>query len=226
MRPQADAAGLRELFELLSAQVPNGTWWPGDTRFEIAVGAILTQNTNWANASAAVQNLCDAGLLNPAELDLVDDVHLASLIRPAGFCNAKAQYLKSLARWFSQRDQQAGALDTAQLRRELLTVRGIGQETADDLLVYIYGRPVFIYDLYARRLLAAAGFGHYASYGAAKRALDPLVKEAGLTAAEMAAFHGLIVDGGKLARSLGGWEIAYPLLRAKSLAAAAAKERL
>ncbi|WP_371151905.1 endonuclease III domain-containing protein [Buchananella felis] len=213
---------MRALFELLSAQVPSGHWWPGRTRFEIAAGAVLTQNTNWANASAAIANLDAAGLLTPQRLLLADDAHLAALIRPAGFWKAKTGYLKALACWFQERDPEAQRLEAGLLRRELLAVRGIGEETADDLLVYVYDRPVFIYDLYARRLLAAAGFGHYPSYGAAKRALDPLVAEAGFTAAELARFHGLIVDGGKLARVLGGWEVAYPLLAAGSLTTAVA----
>ncbi|WP_216404298.1 endonuclease III domain-containing protein [Arcanobacterium phocae] len=203
---------MRELFELLEQQIPAGTWWPGESRFEIVIGAVLTQNTSWHNVESAIDNLREAGMLSPERLLAASDETVASLIRPCGYYNTKTRYLKELTSWFIERDQHTEHLSTPQLREELLRIRGVGEETADDLLLYIYDRPVFIYDLYARRLLAAAGYGEYRNYTVAKRTLDPLIEHSQFTTAELAKFHGLIVDGGKRARQLGGWERAYPLL--------------
>ena len=211
---------MRDLFELLEAQVPAGVWWPGNSRFEIALGAVLTQNTAWVNVETAISNLGEAGLLDPKRLLAADVETVKGLIRPAGYFNTKTGYLKNLTTWWINHDEQAQSLPTDVLRAELLKVRGVGEETADDLLLYVYERPVFIYDLYARRLLAAAGYGEHKTYQAAKRALDPLVDQAGFTVSEAAKFHGLIVDAGKLATRLGGWEQAYPLLASHGFAAA------
>lgn len=211
---------MRALFELLEAQVPAGVWWPGRSRFEIALGAVLTQNTAWSNVETAITNLSDAGLLDPERLLTAEDDVVRDLIRPSGYFNTKTRYLKSLTAWWLERDHAARSLTTPQLRTELLSIRGVGDETADDLLLYIYERPVFIYDLYARRLLAAAGYGNYGTYVAAKKALDPLVDKAHFTVAELAKFHGLIVDAGKAANRLGGWDAAYPLLTSHTFAEA------
>lgn len=205
---------MRRLYELSDSQVDTGDWWPADSRFEIAVGAVLTQNTAWKNVEVAISNLRRHGLVDPQRLLNCDDTELGQLIRPSGYFNTKTSYLKALSAWFSERDDSAQTLPTAQLRCELLAIRGVGQETADDLLLYVYNRPVFIYDLYARRLLSAAGLGTYRTYSAAKRALDPLAEEAAFSPAQMARFHGLIVDAGKIAAKLGGWDYAYPLLEA------------
>lgn len=204
----------RELFELLASQVESGTWWPGETRFEIALGAVLTQNTAWTNVERALGNLRDAGLLHPQGILAVDAAHLGELIRPCGYWRTKAVYAKTLTEWFAAHDTRASQTPTPALRKELLTLRGIGAETADDLLLYVYNRPVFIYDLYARRLLAAAGFGDFQTYERARAALDSRVASCDFSVTELATFHGLIVDAGKIARSLGSWNQAWPLLRA------------
>lgn len=204
----------RELFELLTAQVEAGTWWPGETRFEIALGAVLTQNTAWTNVERALGNLRDAGLLHPQGILAVDEAHLGELVRPCGYWRTKAAYVKTLTAWFATHDSPAQELPTDDLREELLALRGIGAETADDLLLYVYERPVFIYDLYARRLLAVAGFGDFQTYERARVALDSRVASCNFSVTELATFHGLIVDAGKIARILGGWDQAWPLLRA------------
>lgn len=204
---------LRKLFVLLGEQVDSGGWWPGESRFEIGVGAILTQNTAWTNVDAALTNLRGRGLLEPCALAGVPLDELGELIRPAGFYRAKSRYLHGLAEWFLTNDARASREPTDRLRLELLDLVGVGKETADDLLLYIYRRPMFIYDAYGRHLLDAAGFGTYRTYRQAKRAVDPLVGAAGFTQPELAAFHGLIVDAGKVAGRLGGWESAFPLLR-------------
>ena len=202
----------RDLFDLLAAQVRAGTWWPAQSRFEIIAGAILTQNTAWANVRRALDNLREADLLDARKVVQLPAEELAELIRPAGYYNTKSKYLQTVSDWFLRRDQDAVHLPTAALRAELLDLRGVGAETADDILLYAYRRGVFIYDLYARRLLAAAGMGQFKSYETAKRALDPKVGEANFTVRELALFHGLVVDAGKIARKVGGWADAYPLL--------------
>ncbi|OFJ70934.1 deoxyribonuclease [Actinomyces sp. HMSC06A08] len=206
----------RALFDLLASQVCAGTWWPAQSRFEIVAGAILTQNTAWTNVELALANLrreralgADAILALPAD-------RLAQLIRPAGYYNAKSRYLRTVSEWFLARDEAAAHLDTGRLRSELLALRGVGPETADDILLYAYNRGVFIYDLYARRLLAAAGFGEFRTYDAAKKALDAQVAGEGFSAQELALFHGLVVDASKIARKVGGWADAYPLLQVGS----------
>ena len=190
----------RRLFELLRAHVDAGTWWPGESRFEIIVGAILVQNTAWTNAERAIAQLREVGALDPSALLALERGELHALVRPAGFATAKARYLQAVAAWFLDHDADAHALPTAELRRELLSVRGVGEETADVLCLYVYDRPVFIWDAYARRVLAAVGLGEYRSYGAARRALGAEADAAGLSAAEHGLLHGLIVETGKLMR--------------------------
>lgn len=211
----------RELFELLTTQVEAGIWWPGETRFEIALGAVLTQNTAWTNVERALGNLREAGLLHPQGILAVDEAHLGELVRPCGYWRTKTTYVKTLTAWFVVHDSRAQGLPTDDLRAELLTLRGIGAETADDLLLYVYNRPVFIYDLYARRLLAVAGFGDFQTYERARTALDSRVATCDFSVTELATFHGLIVDAGKIARSLGGWDQAWALLRAYKFPASA-----
>lgn len=199
---------LLELFDSLDSQLDAGTWWPADSDFEIFVGAVLTQNTAWSNVEKALENLQRAGVLAPTALLSLEPSDLEELIRPAGFFRAKARYLRAISNWYLN-NPSAHELSTAELRNSLLAVPGVGSETADDLLLYVYNRPVFIYDLYARRLLKAAGFGDFKSYEQAKKALDPLVEAANLSAAKHALFHGLIVEAGKQARKQGGYEFLF-----------------
>ncbi|MFP7706499.1 endonuclease III domain-containing protein [Trueperella sp. LYQ141] len=209
---QALARGLRRLYQLLCEQVPSESWWPGESRFEIVVGAVLTQNTTWVNVQRALAALRQGDLLNPQSIVDMPRGDLENAIRPCGYYRTKAEYLRSIGHWFLERDAEACLLPCDRLRQELLALRGIGPETADDILLYVYHHPVFIYDAYARRLIAAAGLGDYAHYEAARRALDPAVNAAQFTVAELAQFHGLIVDSGKIARRYGGWEQAYSCL--------------
>ena len=131
-------------------------WWPGDTPFEVIVGAILTQNTNWANVGKAITNLKKAKALTPDKLHLLDIKKLAELIRPAGYFNIKAKRLKNFLDWFFE--NYSGELKnlenvpTAELRQQLLSVKGIGPETADSILLYALNRPVFVVDAYTARI--------------------------------------------------------------------------
>lgn len=136
-------------------------WWPGETPFEVAVGAILTQNTNWGNAARAIANLRAAGALTPAALAALPDSRLAELIRPAGYFRLKAARLKNFLRFL--RDEAGlsmAALDgknLVSLRPKLLEVKGVGPETADSILLYALGLPSFVADAYTRRILSRHG---------------------------------------------------------------------
>ncbi len=144
----------RHLFERLSAAYGPQHWWPGDSRFEIMVGAVLTQNTAWSNVEKAIGRLKADQALEPTVIDGLAAGELAELIRPAGYFNVKAHRLQSLCRFVLE----AGGVDaladigTAELRERLLAVHGVGPETADDILLYAFGRPVFVVDAYTRRL--------------------------------------------------------------------------
>lgn len=134
-------------------------WWPGDTPFEIMVGAILTQNTAWTNVERAIANLVARDKLQPRAIINARHDHLANWLRPSGYFNIKAQRLKSYCRWYLDAGEYAGLdrLQTAELRSALLGVKGVGPETADDILLYAFGRPVFVIDAYTRRLFTRLG---------------------------------------------------------------------
>lgn len=139
---------------------PQG-WWPADTPFEVAVGAILTQNTNWRNVTSAITRLKAAGLLTPAALQAVPEAALAELIRPAGYYRIKARRLKNLAAFLCQNYGGSltalAAVDYLRVRKELLRLKGIGPETADSILLYALHQPVFVVDAYTHRILSRHG---------------------------------------------------------------------
>lgn len=133
-------------------------WWPGDTPFEIAVGAILTQNTNWTNVERAISNLKKEQVLNAKTLLNMKDAKLASLIRPAGYFNIKTKRLKHFLAFLDEHYngviENMKDKDLPLLRHQLLDVNGIGQETADSILLYALGKPVFVIDAYTKRVFA------------------------------------------------------------------------
>jgi len=145
---------------LLAAYGPQG-WWPGDTPFEVMVGAVLTQNTNWANVERAIANLKAAGVLSLPAMSRLAPERLASLIRPAGYYNLKAKRLSNLLAMINQRYE--GDLEwlfsqpTEELRKSLLEVKGVGPETADSICLYAGGKPVFVIDAYTFRILGRHG---------------------------------------------------------------------
>jgi endonuclease-3 related protein len=136
-------------------------WWPAETPFEMMVGAILTQNVSWRNASMAISALKDAGLLAPFALENAPPERLAPLLKPARFMNLKARRLKSFAEWYSKEFdsniERMSRCDTRDLRKKLLEVNGIGKETADCILLYACDKPVFVVDAYARRVFGRLG---------------------------------------------------------------------
>ena len=147
---------LTEIYQLLFDAFGPQHWWPGETPFEVMTGAILTQNTSWINVEKAINNLKNANCLTPERLHTLDQQKLAELIRPAGYFNIKAKRLKNFIDWlYENYDGQLANLDdvdTNRLREELLGIKGVGRETADSILLYALGRPVFVVDAYTARI--------------------------------------------------------------------------
>lgn len=149
-----------ELYESLYRRYGALNWWPADTPFEVCVGAILTQNTNWLNVEKAIVNLKREGLLSVEAIRETDQGRLAELIRPSGFFNVKSVRLKGFVAWLLERHGSLEAMFAGQwqpLRDELIKVRGIGPETCDSILLYAGEKPSFVVDAYTRRLFSRLG---------------------------------------------------------------------
>ena len=131
-------------------------WWPGETVEEIIIGAVLTQNTNWGNVERAIENLKRARALSLKKIVTLAPGTLSNLIRPSGYYNVKAKRLWAVADYFVRRcDDDFSKLEmnpTDELRGELLSVHGVGRETADSILLYALNRPVFVIDAYTLRI--------------------------------------------------------------------------
>lgn len=160
---------LMEAYERMLAKFGPQRWWPGDSPFEIMVGAVLVQNTAWRNVERAINNLRDAGVMKPHALYNVPPAELADLIRPAGYYQLKTKRLRNLLRFLIE--QHDGSLESmfsttlSALREQLLEINGIGPETADAILLYAGGLPTFVVDTYTHRVLARHGWLDYdASY--------------------------------------------------------------
>jgi len=137
-------------------------WWPGETVEEIIIGAVLTQNTNWGNVERAIENLKRADALSLRKIVALEPETLSKLIRPSGYYNIKAKRLWAVADYFvRRRDADFSLLETIptdELRDELLSVHGVGRETADSILLYALNRPVFVVDAYTLRVGRRHGF--------------------------------------------------------------------
>jgi len=139
----------RELFEKMFAYYGPQNWWPGEG-FEIAIGAILTQNTSWANVEKALANLKANNILTPEKILTCDDELLLQLIKSTGFYNQKAHYLKNLCELWIRNPKPS--------RKALLSVKGIGDETADSILLYLLSKAEFVIDAYTIRISRRIGF--------------------------------------------------------------------
>lgn len=156
---------LKDIYERLFKAFGPQHWWPGETPFEVAVGAILTQNTNWQNVERAIENLKRHHALTPSKIKELSHEGLASLIRPSGYYNVKAVRLRAFVDHLIGRHRgsmkimaKAGADG---LRHELLGIKGIGEETADSILLYALYKPVFVIDAYTKRILSRHGVLDY-----------------------------------------------------------------
>lgn len=141
---------------LLEAYGPQH-WWPAQTRFEVIVGAVLTQNTSWTNAATAIANLRTAGALSARSIRELPQEELAAILRPAGYFNSKARKLRAVAehlgRYGDDLDAVFRSKPLPELREEFLSIYGVGPETADSILLYAGGLPTFVVDAYTKRIL-------------------------------------------------------------------------
>jgi len=144
---------LLSVYERLRARYGDLHWWPAETPYEVMVGAVLTQNTAWGNVEKAIANFGDS--LTPDAVLHMSMTALTGIIRPAGFFNQKAAYLKAVTAWFAGYGFDVSAVRRVpmdKVRAELLSVRGVGRETADSILLYAFGFPTFVVDAYTVRL--------------------------------------------------------------------------
>jgi len=147
---------LLNFFYTMSSSLGPSNWWPGETPFEVSVGAILTQNTNWNNVRKAILNLKTKDLLDPRKMFLLSENELAEFIRPAGYFRIKAKRLKNFLYFlnnecaFNFSVLKNNTID--ELRAKLLSVNGIGPETADSIILYALNKPTFVVDAYTKRI--------------------------------------------------------------------------
>ncbi|MSQ13370.1 MAG: hypothetical protein EXR47_04410 [Dehalococcoidia bacterium] len=192
-------ARLLEVYRRLYDTYGPQHWWPGETPFEVCIGAILTQAASWSNVEKGLANLKDAGVFSVKALRETPQHELAQLLYPCGYYNAKARKLKAFVDHLGERySDDLGAFlarPAEALRDELLGVHGIGEETADDIVLYAAGQPSFVVDAYTRRLLARLGLADSTWPYERRRALfmDALPRDAAL----FNEYHALIVRHGK-----------------------------
>ena len=163
---------LDDIYQRLLGRFGPQHWWPADEPFEVIVGAILTQSAAWGNVEKAIKNLRGVGALSPQALRQLPKAKLTELVYPCGYYNAKALKLKALAVWLGNHYQddlnRLFVLNAADLRQQLLSVHGVGPETADSIILYAAGKPVFVVDAYTRRIFSRLGLAPqkdgYAAY--------------------------------------------------------------
>ncbi len=192
-----DPERVRAVYERLFAAYGPQHWWPADSAFEVMVGAVLTQNTAWTNVERALQRLAERIPLRAESILDLPHAVLADALRPAGYFNVKARRLRSFCDGYLEAGGLEGlaALATPHLRRQLLGMHGVGPETADDMLLYAFGRPVFVVDAYTRRVFARLGLiEHEAGYETLRAAFEDAL---GPDAALFNEYHALIVRHGK-----------------------------
>lgn len=188
---------LRTVLNRLAASYGPQGWWPARDPFEMMAGALLTQRTTWRNAARSLAALRRVGALTPEALADLPAADLEALVRPAGTFRMKAVRLRAMARWYveSGRWETLASRSTPNLRAELLRLSGIGPETADDILVYAFERPVFVVDTYTRRILSRYGWAVAdAPYDTLS---DAVARALGRDAEILGEFHALLVEHGK-----------------------------
>ena len=158
----ARSKALRRAYRLMLAHFGHLQWWPGETPFEVCVGAILTQNTSWSNVERAIANLKAAQVLDARKLFALEESKLAELLRPAGYFNVKARRLRSFLRVLVEEYdgdlERLFAGETAAVRERLLAINGVGPETADSMLLYAGGHHRFVVDAYTKRIFQRHGW--------------------------------------------------------------------
>ena len=189
-----------QVFDRLYAAYGPQHWWPGDTPFEIMIGAVLTQNTSWTNVEKAIDNLNTNQALHPQVILDTHHKRLASWLKPVGYFNVKAKRLKSYCAWYLQEGEieVLAKLDTLSLRESLLSVNGVGPETADDILLYAFERPVFVIDAYTKRLFSRLGYvGEDESYEVLRATFEKKLQKHNKKVWLFNEYHALIVHHAK-----------------------------
>lgn len=180
-----------KIYNELLNQFGHKDWWPADTPFEVVVGTILTQQTKWENVENAIRNLKDNGLMDADAIARVDLSNLEGLVRCTGFYRQKAKRLKDISTFFYE-NPDIFDKPVEELRDILLSQNGVGEETADSIVLYAADKPKFVIDAYTKRICACMGvegdYGELQSLFESSLPVDvPLYKE----------FHALIVEYGK-----------------------------
>ena len=200
LRVNSRSERVRNFYSDLYGEYGPQNWWPAQTKLECAAGAILTQNTSWKNVEKAIEALRENFMLSAEKLKTVPHESLATLIRPCGYHNLKARRLKNfidfLFAYYGGVMENMLGEDTEKLREKLLSVNGIGEETADSILLYALGRPVFVVDNYSRRILRRH---HLTPEGASYSEIQRFFMGSLRGDAEIfGEYHALIVKTGKL----------------------------
>ncbi len=156
---KASGKQLRQVFDLLLEAYGKQHWWPAETAFEVMIGAVLTQNTAWSNVERAIANLKQAGVLHQRGILELSKGELAELIRPSGYFNVKAQRLHNFCGFLAENGGECVLRETdlENAREMLLSINGVGPETADDIMLYALEQPVFVVDAYTRRIFSRLG---------------------------------------------------------------------
>ena len=185
---------LPELLRILEDEYGSPKWWPADSPFEVAAGAILTQRTSWKNVEKTLAVLKGRNMLDPFRLAEIDVSSLETMIRRSGFYKQKARYLQSLSRYVCEAwagdIAKARTRPKAELRSELLDIHGIGDETADAILLYALDIPTFVVDAYTYRLLYRLDLDCSRDYAHVKEMFEDAL---GLDSGRLAKAHALIV---------------------------------
>jgi endonuclease-3 related protein len=190
---------LMQFYDAMAGAYGKQYWWPADDPFEVMVGAVLTQNTNWKNVEKALDNLKAAEVMDPFKMHALSQASLASLIKPAGYFNVKSKRLKNLLAWFC--DQHDGSFEaiaqyhTYALQEELINIKGVGRETADAIILYAFNKPTFVIDRYTHRILTRHGLiDMEATYDDMKQLFEGCLPD---DLALYNEYHALIVQVGK-----------------------------
>lgn len=149
---------IKTLYQMLVEEFGRLKWWPADTDFEVIVGAVLTQQTRWDNVEKVIARLKGAGLMSPEAMSNVPVAELEMIVKPAGFYRQKARRIRHIAEYFGRNPmEEVFMLPDKVLRSEMLKLPGIGNETADCILLYAAGKPSFVIDAYTRRMCRCLG---------------------------------------------------------------------
>lgn len=183
---------INNVFHALEQHYGEFEWWHKDKPYEVMLGAILVQNTNWNNAEKALQNLGHA--LDPKRIADMDEQSLAPLLRPSGYYNQKAKKVKALTAWFEKYHfdiELVRKRDKSTLRTELLEIKGVGNETADAILVYAIRKPSFVIDNYTRRIFSRYGLNVPKDYNTFRMLIEQTIPN---NTDLYAYYHGLMVE--------------------------------